>query len=89
MGIARGTVHYRVFRMGWSVERAMAVPPRQPGATMRRVVATLDADPTLTSYEIAERLELDDTYVRRVLRQCGRKLMRGKGQKKNAQIANA
>jgi hypothetical protein len=53
-----------------------------------RVTRVFDADPTLTSYEIADRLGLDDSYVRAALRKAGRKLLRGRGQKRNAQIAN-
>jgi hypothetical protein len=48
-----------------------------------RIVHAFDADPTLTSYQIAETLNTDPTYVRYVLRKYGRKLMRGKGQKRD------
>jgi hypothetical protein len=53
-----------------------------------RVAQVFDADPTLTSYDIAALLDLDDTYVRRVLRETGRKLMRGRGEKKCQQLTH-
>jgi hypothetical protein len=54
-----------------------------------RVTAAYDADPTLTSYDIAALLDLEDCYVRMVLRRMGRKLMRGRGEKKCQQLTHS
>lgn len=58
----------------------MRRPRSSPGAM--RVATAFDADPSQTSYELADRLGLEPVYVRRVLQKCGRKLMRKRGEKK-------
>jgi hypothetical protein len=59
-----------------------------PTSGSQRALRVFDADPTLTSYEVAAAVGLDDSYVRALLRRRGRKLMRGKGQKKANEQAN-
>lgn len=66
---------------GWSVERALLKPTRQP--IMRdKVLAAFDADPQRTSLKIASLVSVDAAYVRAILRRYGRKLARPQGHNK-------
>jgi hypothetical protein len=78
-GFRRSVIYQRLFRYGWPVRRALTETPRRGSL---QICAAFDADPTQTSYELADKLGLDDSYVRAVLRRCGRKLMRTRGQKR-------
>jgi len=44
-----------------------------------KILAMFDADPLLTSYQIADALGLDSHHVRTALRRHGRKLARQRG----------